>query len=359
MGSESNSTRVRWCAAVVALAFVLMAPATRAEGTPPTRLEQLSAADRERARGLMDDGDEKMGRGDARGALADYAAAHEIVGVPTTGIEVGRAQAALGLWVEARDTWVQVSHYPRRTGEPRPFTEARREAERLALQMAERIPTVAIDVAAPLPVGLDVRLDGQRLSPALLGLPLRINPGHHRVEAQAPGHAPAGADIEMVERMAKTVRFSLKPAPALTPARKLPRVKEEAPSYAGHRWAMWSGFAVAGVGVAAGTTTGIWAVNETRAVADQCTGDICPPEVARDLERARLAGTISTVAFAVGGVGLGIGLWQAVVLKNKPERAAAIANVRRRSGGLEVVGKATQLDVLPGGARLVLAGTFP
>ncbi len=55
------------CAVIVALAFVLVAPATRAEGTPPARLEQLSAADRERARGLMDDGDEKMGRGDARG----------------------------------------------------------------------------------------------------------------------------------------------------------------------------------------------------------------------------------------------------------------------------------------------------
>lgn len=305
------AARTCWGALLLLLAVVLSVSVALAEDGPPSRLEQLSPADRERARGLMDEGDAKMERGDSEGALASYLAADAIVGVPTTGIEVGRAQAALGLWVEARDTWVRVSHYPRRAGEPRPFTVARREAERLALQMAERIPTVAIEVAEPLPAGVDVRLDGRRLSAALLGVPLRVNPGHHRVEAQAPGHAPAAAEIELVERMAKTVRFSLKPTP-LGP-RRLPRAQDELPSYAGHQRGMWSGFAVASAGAAVGTATGIGAVDETRAVAQRRADDVCPPAVAGNLERARLASTISTVTFVLGGVRLGVGLWQAVV----------------------------------------------
>ena len=67
-----------------------------------------TAGDKETARSLMDEGDRKFAAKDFKGALDAYQGAHAIMGVPTTGIEVAKAQEALGLLVEARDTLLAV-----------------------------------------------------------------------------------------------------------------------------------------------------------------------------------------------------------------------------------------------------------
>src|SRR5262249_44553309 len=64
--------------------------AARAQGG--TAAGAPSAADRETARKLLDDGDAAFEKKDYDGALKAYAAAHAIMHVPTTGIEVAKAQ---------------------------------------------------------------------------------------------------------------------------------------------------------------------------------------------------------------------------------------------------------------------------
>src|SRR5262245_53464167 len=75
-----------------------------------------SAQDRERARTFMDLGDDKAAAGDLEGALKAYQAADGIMGVPTTGLEVGRALEKLGRLIEARDAFVRVARFPREAG---------------------------------------------------------------------------------------------------------------------------------------------------------------------------------------------------------------------------------------------------
>src|SRR5690349_18414785 len=94
------SDRPRAIAIAAALVLASTLAASRAHAEPPAP----SATEKETARGLMADARAKRDRGDARGALESFQAADAIMHVPTTGFEVARTQASLGLLVEARDT---------------------------------------------------------------------------------------------------------------------------------------------------------------------------------------------------------------------------------------------------------------
>src|SRR5438067_1428679 len=113
-------------------------------GTTPTALAEPSLSDKETARSLMDDGDAKRDKGDFKSALKSYEAADAIMHVPTTGLEVARAQAQLGLLLEARETLGRVIRLPPKPGEPPPFVAARKTAESLSAEIAARIPSVTV-----------------------------------------------------------------------------------------------------------------------------------------------------------------------------------------------------------------------
>ncbi len=106
-----------------------------------------SAADRETARSLMDQGDDLRSKGDLKAALQRFQAATEIMHVPTTAIEVARTQASLGLLVEARDTLAQIMSSVPARGEPPQFRDARLEAQKLDASLEPRVPTVTVTVS--------------------------------------------------------------------------------------------------------------------------------------------------------------------------------------------------------------------
>lgn len=346
--------------------LALPSGAVRAEPHRPTRppvpVHKLPAADRERARGLLDEGDAKMAAGDVEGALAAYVAADELVHVPTSGIEVGRAQAALGHWIEARDAWIRVARYPKRPDEPEPFTRARKEAERLAVEIAERIPTLRIDIEPSELTeseleGLELFLDDEPLARDLLGVSFRANPGVHQVSVSVPDYLPVEELVTLTQRSARTVTLTLRrrPEPARAP-------RETSPSAAPRPSAvpMWLGFGVAAAGAGVGTATGIWAYDAAAAAYAQCGGTSCAEEDRAAVERAQRAGMISTVAFAVGGVGLVVGIWQAVVQLNHRGQVSQTAHrtAAPRSGSKFLV---DQVALVPsgGGAQIVLGGLLP
>src|SRR5579884_1405121 len=96
-------------ASALALGAALGARSARADPT---------AADRETARALMDDGRALREKNDLRGALQRFKAADDIMHVPTTALEVARTQIPLGLLVEARDTIARIRLMPAKPGEP-------------------------------------------------------------------------------------------------------------------------------------------------------------------------------------------------------------------------------------------------
>lgn len=198
--------RSRALLAALAIAALLVGNAASAEP---------SVADKETARTLMKEGDEKFAAKDYAGALKAYQAAHAIMNVPTTGLPLAKAQVERGLLVEARDTLLQVSRHPRESKENPAFAQARDEAASLAQKVAARIPSVQINIEGPgAGVKIEVTVDGVSIPPATLGTPRKVNPGQHTILASASGFQTVTRDVTLKEGEEEKVTLQLKPGAA-------------------------------------------------------------------------------------------------------------------------------------------------
>ncbi|MBW2459128.1 MAG: hypothetical protein JRI68_31815 [Deltaproteobacteria bacterium] len=279
---------------MLALGIILPGAGTT-QAQPDEGPRTVTAGDRETARSLMDDGDAKTAAGDYSGALEAYLAADKIMGVPTTGIDLGRAQAKLGMLLEARDTWLRVARYPVRAGEPDAFTRARGEARALAKLLAGRIPSLQIEVAgATDDVPITVTVDGVSLPAGTHRFPRKVNPGHKTITATAPGYSEARQAVMVAEAEQRIVsltigRLAYVPEPTTSPL-------------------VYVGFGIGGLGLIAGTITGVLSLTQAADVKDRCDGTTCPRSAQEDIDSAKVLANVSNVAFAVGGVGVGLGI---------------------------------------------------
>jgi hypothetical protein len=292
---------------------------------------QPSAQDRERARSLMDVGDQKFAANDYEAALKAFEAADRIMGVPTTTFEVGKTLEKLGRLIEARDAFIKVSRYPEKAAEPKAFATARQDAARLAQELAPRIPSLEIELPG-LPAGVtpELALDGAPLQADLVGLPIKVNPGTHRVRASAPGFTSAEEEITLAEGETKKLSLALQPGesgsePAgATTGDSRAGAAVEADTAAPSRTLMYVGFGVGAAGIAVGSVAGILSLSSASSAKEQCVDNRCRPEAQDDIDASRTMANVSNIGFVVGAVGIGVGVWQLLTVKDPPaERAAA------------------------------------
>lgn len=287
---------------LVALGAATSAGLARGQGAPPPAeqaAEEPSAADKETARNLVAVGDQRYEARDYQGALEAYQGADAIMAVPTTGIEVGRALIALAKLVEARDKLLEISRYPVRADEPTAFTKARRRAADLAADLAERIPSMEIELRG-LPAGTEaeVRVDDVVVKPATVGLPRKLNPGPHPLKVTAAGYHTVDIVVELKERQRRVVEIPLRTSAAPPPVEPAPDTSPVA----------YAGFAIGAVGLVVGTITGAVSLSIASDVTDQCVNDVCPSSVEADADRSLSLAHVSTVSFVLAGVGAGLGI---------------------------------------------------
>ena len=296
----------RLCTLTFASTLVLTA-ATTASADP-------SLSDRETARSLMDDGDAKRDKSDFKGALKSYEAADAIMHVPTTGLEVARVQAQLGLLLEARETLNRVNHLPPKPGEPAPFTAARKTAETMTAEIGARIPSVTVLVTNADPAQTTVVVfDGEIVPPAAASAPRKVNPGRHSVVARS-GSLERKQDIDVAERDSKTVTIDLKTVALAPPVSEEPIASASSSSLP--KVLIYGGFGLGIVGVGVGSVTGLMSISKVSDVKKGCPNDVCPASAQSDIDSAKSLGTISTIAFIAGGVGVGAGI-VGLVLQSK------------------------------------------
>lgn len=297
------------------MALVLLSVA----GALPARAEP-SAADRETARALLIEGRKKRDAGDLEGARANFHAAHALMHVPTTGLDLARADEALGRLVEARATAYEVVHLPVAQNEPAAFTRARAEAAALLQRLEERIPSLVLRIeGAPLDA-VDARVDGERIPGPALTLPRRLNPGRHEVVVSAPGFRTERREVTLKEAVRTPVEVHITlvaepPAELAKDAEPLPPPgAPAAPRAPVPTWAWVAG----GVGLAALVGSVGFAIDHGAArstVEEECPGSVCDRSK-HDLEsmealRARwnrslgLSVTLGVVGLA--GVGAAVG----------------------------------------------------
>lgn len=291
-----------------------------------------TAADKETARGLMNEGRAARDKGDLKAALKAFAAADALMHVPTTGLELARAQQAIGQLVEARDTALRVTRSPEQPGEPAPFKAARDAASTLADDLGARIPSLTVDVKnVPDGVIPKVAIDGADVPAEVLGQPRKLNPGHHVITAKA-GTADGKQEVDLAEKDSKEIAIELPAQAAAPPSDKgaqeqaAPEAPPEAPSH-GSKLLIFGGFGLAGAGLIAGSVTGLMAMSKANDIKGQCIhgGTVCPPSVDGDLSSAKTMANISTVSFIVAGVGAALGVTGFFVGGGSPEARPADA----------------------------------
>jgi hypothetical protein len=292
----------------VGLAFLCFAPDTLAEP---------SAADKQTARSLMAKGRSDRDAGDLAAALKAFAAADAIMHVPTTGLELARTKAALGLLVEARDTALRVVHSPAGADDPAPFRRAREAASALSDDLERIIPSVTVTVSGvPAGAPLEVTLDGASLPTELLGEPYKLDPGHHVIAARS-NQTQEKTEIDVSERDAKDVPLTLSVqqpsavalADSTTPGLAAPLSPGSGRSPASVAM-IYGGFGLAGAALLTGSISGALSISRTNSIrsSPSCMGHQCSPAVRDDLAWADSMATLSTVSFVVAGVGGVIGI---------------------------------------------------
>jgi hypothetical protein len=276
-----------------------------------------SAADKETARGLMNEGRADRDKGDLQAAAKAFAGADALMHVPTTGIELARALAAIGQLVEARDAALRVTRIAEKAGEPAPFRAARDAAAELNADLGARIPSLTI-LLKNVPDGMTatVFIDGSSLPAELLGQPRKLDPGHHVITAKA-GTAEGKQEVDVAEKDAKEVTVELPAQTAATTDTKpdeTPPPPEAPASSGGNKLMIYGGFGLAGAGLIAGSITGILAISKASSIksSSSCQNvggtEDCNPSENGDLSSGKTEATISTVSFIVAGVGAAIGI---------------------------------------------------
>jgi hypothetical protein len=284
-----------------------------------------SAADRETARGLMQQGRELRAKNDEKGALKSFQAADAIMHVPSTGMEVARSQVALGQLVEARDTIAGIRRIPAKPSDPVPFKEARAKAEELDASLNGRVPALTIWVkGAADDETPEVSIDGEALPAGVLGLPRAVDAGHHVVSVKsASGEAKQEIDVHEGEQ--KTVDLTL--VAAATPVAAPPEegsdeAEPEAapPETRSHKPTVvtWAGVGLAGAGVIAGTVTGVLSLSKKSSLQRECANDVCGPSSYSDYDSAHSMATISTIGFIAAGVGAAVATVSLIVGHDVP-----------------------------------------
>lgn len=310
---------------VVALSFVVPSGAL---GQTKTEVEM--------ARNLMDEGDAKLEQGDLRGALRSYRAAHTIMNVPTTGIEVARTETKLGHLVEARKVALEVIQLPVKPREPKPFVEARSDAKLLADALETRIPRLVIVVKGTTDTTqLDIKIDGNTVSPEEIRDPIPVDPGKHSVSVSIASGVPEIETVTLGENEKRTVTFGDGVSSSETdkPKRKISPL-------------FYVGLGLTGAGFITGAVTGAMSLSRASDVEAICPGGNCPDQAALGKAKpindsAYTLANVSNVAFAVGVIGVGLGVTSFVLSKRTSDKDTESPAARLFIGpnGVGVYGK--------------------
>nr|PZN17527.1 MAG: hypothetical protein DIU78_24390 [Pseudomonadota bacterium] len=283
------------------------------------------------ARALATEGAQAFQEGRWEDAIDRFGRAESLVHAPPHLLFMARAHEKLGQLVLAREAYLKVVREPLPANAPQAFKDAQADAERELRAVEPRIARLLVRVeGAEKATDLSVVVDGQAVPPALVGVGQPIDPGRHRVEAQATGFTAEPREIELAEGASDEVVLTLVPAAVAgatpePPAPSTPEpvnplldtsVQTSRPNQ-GMRIGSYVAFGVGAIGLGLGTYFLIDAAKESSAADEafeKCTAagsclesDPYAKETAEHDDAARSARRLSIVSFAVGGVGIAAG----------------------------------------------------
>jgi hypothetical protein len=366
---------LRSCGLVSILSIGFTSVALAQEASP-------SASDIALARSLGSEGVQLADAGNCAAAVEKLQRAEALYHAPTMLVRLGECQVALGKVVAGTENLQRVVREALPPKAPKAFVDAQARAQRVLASALPKVARLKIHVDAPPGVRPSVKLDGDSIPLAALDVDRPADPGVHQIEVSAPGFLTARQDATLQE--GSTGSATLKLEPELAPAGPAPMGPGGAPaapampgqygppagSFApmpgpsmggtmsppgqettGGSSQKTVGFVLIGVGAAGavvGSVFGGIAMAKKTSLDDACKAgkDRCPPQAQSDIDSLKTSATVSTVGFAIGGVGLVSGL--IVLLTAKPSSTGETGAQPLRASVTPLIGPSS----------LGLAGSF-
>lgn len=290
------------------VAAAIAAPATAAAG-PPAKPSQAQA--------LFDRGVADMEAGRYEKACPAIEASQRMEPMPGTLFTLAECEAQRGRIATA------IRYYGEYLALYRTFTMKKKleQKDRAATSQAQlgKLERVVPRLTLTLPAGaapdVVVKRNGETVADLSIGTAVMVNPGEHLVTTQVPGGPEIEHRVSLSAGESKTLQLTVRRQAIIDPTSK--RLPSESllvpppppPDVRSWRIGTWSAGAVALVGLAVGTVTGILAIQERNVVSDKCKPDGGCTQAGLDATaRLRTFGTASTIGFVAGGVGLAVGV---------------------------------------------------
>src|SRR5262245_5307340 len=282
--------------------FTIFAFASALSFALPARAQANDAA---AAEALFEAGREAMAHGDYATACKNFQDSNQLDPAIGTLFNLANCEEQRGRLASAWQRFTEVA-------QELPDTDERRA---IALERAEalkgRLPYLTLRFGAGVPSDARVTRDGIAVGAAGLGVPLPVDPGEHDIVVSAAGRRDKAFRVSraLAERkeVVVTAGEALPAAPAEAPPAPQREVAKGPPLV---------GYVLAGVGVvgvAIGAVTGVMALDRKATMKDDgCDSDghTCRTQTGVDAASSgEILSTASTVAFAVGGVSLGVGAY--------------------------------------------------
>lgn len=204
-------------------------------------------------------------------------------------LDLARALVKTKSYVEAK----KLAEAVLATTEPN-TQRAKQAAQAMIKEVSAKIPTLKITVTGAGSTDASVTIDGESVE---VGKERSLDPGSYQVRARSQRGAETSESLTLAEGEHRVVTLTL---PDAAPVEK----KEESSSSGGNMAPAAVLYGVGGAGLVVGAVLGVLAFQKTSEVQDLCGGNVCPPEYADDVALAQDYGTGSTVAFAIGGLGV-------------------------------------------------------
>lgn len=252
-------------------------------------------ADEATAQALFEAGVSAREQGDLSAACEKFEASHELDTAPGTALNLADCREQLGQLAQAWQRYVEVAETLPSDDERVPY--ARKKAE----ELKARLPSVTLSWALDTPRA-EIYLDGKRLPPSVVGVPLPVDPGAHRYVVRDAEREDAIFEVSLKEGESKALELSTGPL-RTTEAPANAQVASSSEGADPWRTAGWVGVGVGAAGLAVGTITGIMAVGKSKTVDEECRDDYCRSEEGKQAADAgHTLATVSTVSFIAGGV---------------------------------------------------------
>lgn len=305
-----NPIFVRSLGLVFVLALTTLARPSRAAGGP-SALDELK------------DGYALKKSGHCRDAIPHFLASYRLDRKPKALLNLADCEAQTGDLLAARDHAAEGGDLARQQND----AELAAVAQTQLASLAQKTPRLTLRLAASVPSGTEVTMDGVPVVAATLGTPLALNPGVHRVTAAAPGRADREIDIALGEGARQEIEVQA--GTSLPVAMSIPTSSEGGPApesgaegkvervttgsgLSGERRALTYGVLGLGVaGIAVGIGVGLAADSKHDPLAQNCQGGHCAPSEQGALDAFHALRTWSTIGYAVGAAALvgGAVLW--------------------------------------------------